>query len=94
MVDNAVFGSGSKVYHSVGGRFGVMTGNVSDLRTGLPAQTVRQGERAYHQPMRLITVIKAALTFVQSVLSRVFNDESVLSSAPCRQACPTRSWKA
>ena len=71
VVDNAVFGSGSKVYHNVVGRFGVMTGNVSDLRTGLPAQTVCRGERAYHQPMRLITVIEAPLTFVQGVLSRV-----------------------
>ena len=35
-VDNQRFGSGSKVYHNVADRFGVMTGNLSDLRTGLP----------------------------------------------------------
>ncbi|MGD8841910.1 MAG: DUF2309 domain-containing protein [Gammaproteobacteria bacterium] len=58
-VDNERFGSGSKVYHNVAGRFGVMTGNLSDLRTGLPAQTVLDGGRPYHQPMRLITVIEA-----------------------------------
>jgi hypothetical protein len=39
-VDNATFGSGSKVNQNVAGRFGVMTGNLSDLRTGLPSQTV------------------------------------------------------
>jgi hypothetical protein len=72
VVDNRVFGSGSKVYHNVVGRFGVMTGNVSDLRTGLPAQTMLQGERPYHQPVRLIAVIDAPLTLVQDVLSRVF----------------------
>jgi uncharacterized protein YbcC (UPF0753/DUF2309 family) len=60
-VDNERFGSGSKVYHNVAGRFGVMTGNLSDLRTGLPSQTVLDGGEPYHQPMRLITVIEAPL---------------------------------
>ncbi|MEJ2322458.1 MAG: Na-translocating system protein MpsB, partial [Gammaproteobacteria bacterium] len=58
-VDNECFGSGSKVYHNVAGRFGVMTGNLSDLRTGLPAQTVLDRGRPYHQPIRLVTVIEA-----------------------------------
>ncbi len=70
-VDNERFGSGSKVYHNVAGRFGVMTGNLSDLRTGLPAQTVLNGGQPYHQPMRLITVIEApfdrAVRAVESV---------------------------
>jgi uncharacterized protein YbcC (UPF0753/DUF2309 family) len=71
-VDNENFGSGSKVYHNIIGRFGVMTGNVSDLRTGLPAQTMIQGERPYHEPMRLVTLIEAPLAHVQSVLARVY----------------------
>jgi hypothetical protein len=58
-VDNERFGSGSKVYHNVAGRFGVMTGNLSDLRTGLPAQTVLEQGRPYHEPIRLVTVIEA-----------------------------------
>ncbi|MCB1800271.1 MAG: DUF2309 domain-containing protein [Gammaproteobacteria bacterium] len=58
-VDNEKFGSGSKVYHNVAGRFGVMTGNLSDLRTGLPAQTVLDKGQPYHEPMRLITLIEA-----------------------------------
>ena len=58
-VDNERFGSGSKVYHNVAGRFGVMTGNLSDLRTGLPAQTVLDKGQSYHEPLRLITVIEA-----------------------------------
>ncbi|RRQ21181.1 DUF2309 domain-containing protein [Thiohalobacter thiocyanaticus] len=58
-VDNECFGSGSKVYHNVAGRFGVMTGNLSDLRTGLPAQTVLEQGRPYHEPLRLITLIEA-----------------------------------
>ncbi len=58
-VDNERFGSGSKAYHNVAGRFGVMTGNLSDLRTGLPAQTVLDRGFPYHEPLRLITVIEA-----------------------------------
>ena len=56
-VDNAHMGSGSKAYHNVAGRFGVMTGNLSDLRTGLPAQTVLRVGQPYHEPMRLIALI-------------------------------------
>jgi uncharacterized protein YbcC (UPF0753/DUF2309 family) len=72
-VDNERFGSGSKVYHNVAGRFGVMTGNYSDLRTGLPSQTVLKNGQPYHQPMRLITVIEApfdmALQAIEDVVA-------------------------
>jgi uncharacterized protein YbcC (UPF0753/DUF2309 family) len=36
-----------------------MTGNLSDLRTGLPSQTVLKQGRPWHQPIRLVTVIEA-----------------------------------
>jgi uncharacterized protein YbcC (UPF0753/DUF2309 family) len=71
-VDNEAFGSGSKVYHNIIGRFGIITGNVSDLRTGLPAQTMLAGDRPYHEPMRLITVIEAPLAKVQGALNKVY----------------------
>ncbi len=58
-VDNEHYGSGSKVYHNVAGRFGVMTGNLSDLRTGLPSQTVLKNGAPYHEPLRLLTLIEA-----------------------------------
>jgi uncharacterized protein YbcC (UPF0753/DUF2309 family) len=70
-VDNEHYGSGSKVYHNVTGRFGVMTGNLSDLRTGLPAQTVLADARPYHEPMRLITVIEAPFDHVVKAIYRV-----------------------
>jgi uncharacterized protein YbcC (UPF0753/DUF2309 family) len=80
-VDNERFGSGSKVYHNVAGRFGVMTGNLSDLRTGLPSQTVLENGSPYHQPLRLITVIEApfeharlAVEAVMAVKNLVRND--------------------
>ena len=70
-VDNERFGSGSKVYHNVAGRFGVMTGNLSDLRTGLPAQTVHERGKPYHQPLRLITVIEAPFEHARSAVEAV-----------------------
>jgi len=70
-VDNEHYGSGSKVYHNVAGRFGVMTGNLSDLRTGLPAQTVLSEGQPYHEPVRLITLIEAPLEHVRSAIERV-----------------------
>ncbi|WP_455201596.1 DUF2309 domain-containing protein [Kaarinaea lacus] len=70
-VDNEHYGSGSKVYHNVAGQFGVMTGNLSDLRTGLPAQTVLASGQPYHEPMRLITVIQAPFEHVLSAIARV-----------------------
>ncbi len=57
-VDPDVYGSGSKIYHNVVGRFGVMAGPQSDLRTGLAWQTVMSGPRPYHEPMRLLTIIE------------------------------------
>ena len=70
-VDNERFGSGSKVYHNVAGRFGVMTGNLSDLRTGLPAQTVHDHGMPYHQPLRLITVIEAPFEHARRAVETV-----------------------
>jgi uncharacterized protein YbcC (UPF0753/DUF2309 family) len=70
-VDNERFGSGSKVYHNVAGRFAVMTGNLSDLRTGLPAQTVLDKGRPHHEPLRLITLIEAPFAHAQSAIESV-----------------------
>jgi uncharacterized protein YbcC (UPF0753/DUF2309 family) len=58
-VDPDIYGSGSKIYHNVVGRLGIMAGPQSDLRTGLAWQTVMDGARPYHEPMRLLTVIEA-----------------------------------
>jgi uncharacterized protein YbcC (UPF0753/DUF2309 family) len=69
-VDNEVYGSGSKAYHNVVGRIGVMTGGTSDLRIGLPAQTVLKGDRPYHEPMRLLAVIESPRARIQSILDQ------------------------
>ncbi|WP_461829265.1 putative inorganic carbon transporter subunit DabA, partial [Aquifex sp.] len=69
--DNESYGSGSKVYHNVVGRIGVMTGNLSDLRTGLPSQTVLLEGKPHHEPIRLIVVVEAPLKLVQLTLKGV-----------------------
>jgi uncharacterized protein YbcC (UPF0753/DUF2309 family) len=80
VVDNEGFGSGSKVFHNITGRFGVISGNVSDLRTGLPAQTVLKGTRPYHKPMRLITLIEAPLARVQGLLDRLYKPRELVGN--------------
>lgn len=70
-VDNAVYGAGSKVTHTVVGAFGVMQGNAGDLMTGLPAQSVMDADgRPYHQPLRLLTVVEAPLDRVTGIIAR------------------------
>ena len=70
-VDNQRFGSGSKVNHNVAGRFGVMSGNLSDLRTGLPSQTVLKDGLPYHEPIRLITLVEAPFDHAKQVFESV-----------------------
>jgi hypothetical protein len=68
--DNEVYGGGSKVYHNVVGRVGIMSGPWSDLRLGLAWQTVMNGERPYHEPMRLMTVIEAPRARIEKLIAR------------------------
>jgi uncharacterized protein YbcC (UPF0753/DUF2309 family) len=69
-VDTEVYGSGSKIYHNVVGRFGVMSGPQSDLRTGLAWQTVMDGPRPYHEPMRLLTLIESPRERIGQIIQR------------------------
>lgn len=72
-VDSECFGSGSKVYHNVAGRIGVMSGNISDLRTGLPTQTVLKQGQPYHEPLRLITVIESPFDHARRAIEGVLS---------------------
>jgi len=69
-VDNAVYGSGSKVTHNPVGNVGVYQGNGGDLMTGLPLQSLMAADDdPYHQPLRLSTVIHAPVDRVNGVLA-------------------------
>ncbi len=67
-VDNEVYGSGSKIYHNVVGRFGIMSGPQSDLRAGLAQQSVMDGQRPFHEPMRLFTLIEAPREWISRII--------------------------
>ncbi|MEI6240020.1 MAG: DUF2309 domain-containing protein [Planctomycetia bacterium] len=53
-IDPRGYGCGTKLPHNITGLIGVMDGHASDLRTGLPWQTVE-----IHEPVRLLIVIDA-----------------------------------
>ena len=59
--DNKIFGAGSKVYHNIVSKVGVYNGNYSDLKIGLPTQSVLLEGEAYHEPVRLLTFMEAPL---------------------------------
>ncbi|SFR74043.1 hypothetical protein SAMN04487947_4052 [Halogeometricum rufum] len=69
-VDNAVYGSGSKVTQNPVGNVGVYQGNGGDLMTGLPLQSLMLADdEPYHQPLRLSTVVHAPVERVTAVLA-------------------------
>ena len=68
-VDNAAYGSGSKVTQNPVGNVGVYQGNGGDLMTGLPLQSLKAtDDRAYHQPLRLSAVVHAPTERVTEAL--------------------------
>lgn len=70
VVDNQAFGSGNKTLHQVVGNLGVIEGNGGDLRSGLPMQSLHDGTRWQHSPLRLLVVIEAPRERIQSILVR------------------------
>ncbi|WPZ32371.1 DUF2309 domain-containing protein [Thalassobaculum sp. OXR-137] len=69
-VDNRVFGSGNKTLHNVVGTIGVMEGNGGDLRVGLPLQSVHDGDRLVHDPMRLSVYLEAPQQAIDRIVAR------------------------
>ena len=80
-VDNDKYGGGSKIFHNVTGRFGVVMGNGSDLKSGLPLQSVKAtDERSYHQPLRLSVYIHAPKQRIQTILEQNDNLKALLDN--------------
>lgn len=70
-VDPDRFGSGNKLLHNVAcGRIGVFEGNTGDLRIGLSRQSVHDGSRWMHTPLRLSVLIEAPRSMIEEVLAR------------------------
>ena len=73
-VNNRAFGSGNKVLHNVVGQLGVLEGNAGDLKVGLPWQSVHDGARFVHEPLRLNVFIEAP----EDALNRVIAEHEGL----------------
>ncbi|MFM8333166.1 MAG: YbcC family protein [Candidatus Methylumidiphilus sp.] len=69
-VDNRVFGSGNKTIHNVVGTVGVALGNGGDLQVGLPWQSLHDGEKLIHEPLRLSVYIEAPAAAIESVIAK------------------------
>jgi len=69
-VDNRVFGSGEKTLHNVVGTVGVLEGYGGDLRVGLPWQSVHNGDRLVHEPVRLTAIIEAPVQAINDVIKK------------------------
>jgi uncharacterized protein YbcC (UPF0753/DUF2309 family) len=65
-----VFGAGTKTIHNVVGTVGVIAGHTGDLQLGLPWQSVCDGERLLHEPLRLLAVVQAPLERIDMIVNR------------------------
>ena len=70
LVAPTAFGGGNKLIHNVTGGIGVVEGNGGTLRPGLPWQTIHDGTRAQHEPLRLTVLIEAPEAAMTDILSR------------------------
>ncbi|MCP8938407.1 DUF2309 domain-containing protein [Alsobacter sp. SYSU M60028] len=64
------FGGGNKLIHNVVGGIGVVQGNGGKLQPGLPWQTIHDGERLVHEPLRLSVLIEAPREAIIGILER------------------------
>jgi len=65
-----VFGAGNKLLHNVTGGMGVVEGNGGVLRSGLPWQSVHDGEKYMHEPLRLSVFVEAPTEAISEILSK------------------------
>ena len=69
-VSPGTFGAGNKLLHNVTGGVGVVEGNGGLLRAGLPWQSVHDGVRPLHDPLRLSVIVEAPREAIDDILSR------------------------
>ena len=70
MVAPSAFGGGNKLLHNVTAGIGVVEGNGGLLRSGIPWQSVHDGERYIHEPLRLSVCIEAPCEAMTDILRR------------------------
>jgi hypothetical protein len=65
-----IFGSGNKLLHNVVGGIGVFEGNGGVMRAGLPWQSIHDGEKFMHEPLRLSVCIEAPEEAMTEILKQ------------------------
>lgn len=68
-VDPRHFAAGNKTIHQVVAGIGVIEGNAGDLRTGLPLQSIHNGNAFVHEPRRLTVFIESQTHRIDAVLN-------------------------
>ena len=66
----SLFGSGNKLLHNITGGIGVVEGNGGVMRAGLPWQSIYDGEKYAHEPLRLSVCIEAPREAMTDILRR------------------------
>ncbi len=69
-VDQKHFGAGNKTLHNITAGIGVLEGHSSDLKIGLPIQSVHNGSRFQHEPLKLNVLIEAPIEAINGVLAK------------------------
>jgi len=64
------YGSGNKVLHNLINEFGVVEGNGGELRVGLPWQSIHDGAKFVHEPLRLSVFIAAPIPEIEAIISK------------------------
>ncbi len=64
------WGAGSKTIHNVVGLHGVCSGNAGDLRVGLPIESLHDGVKWRHDPLRLLAIIAAPRDKITQVIGQ------------------------
>lgn len=69
-VSPQLYSSGNKILHNIVGNIGVIEGNSGDLKTGLPFQSVHNGQDLQYLPLRLSVVIEAPRERIARILDQ------------------------
>ncbi len=64
----AAFGAGNKLLHNVVGGVGVLEGNGGNMRAGLSWQSLHDGDKLIHEPLRLSVCVEAPVEAVTAIL--------------------------
>ena len=65
-----IYGSGNKVIHNLVNESGMIEGNGGDLRVGLSLQSIHDGSRWVHDPLRLSVFIEAPKEPIEMIIQK------------------------